>query len=114
MANLALLAALLGRVAVLPEALCDGLQLSKGEAGQWKETRRRFGQRRCAWLPPRPCWQLEYRTLLEHHRHAQANATFGTLVREARNRTATAPPPAADVADASTFHAARNRTLRTL
>ncbi|KAL1515884.1 hypothetical protein AB1Y20_002499 [Prymnesium parvum] len=44
MGNLVLLAALLGRVAVLPEALCDKLQLAKGETGQWKETRRRLGQ----------------------------------------------------------------------
>ena len=34
MGNLALLAALLGRVAVLPETICDQLQLGKGETGQ--------------------------------------------------------------------------------
>ena len=45
--NLLLLAALLGRVAVVPELLCDAMEATPG-IPPWKETRRRQGQRRCA------------------------------------------------------------------
>ncbi|KAL1515886.1 hypothetical protein AB1Y20_002501 [Prymnesium parvum] len=50
----------------------------------------RFGQRRCAWLPHRACWQLEYKTALEMQRQAALNRTLNSLFHEARNRSTAA------------------------
>lgn len=82
--NLLALAALLGRVAVIPEVPCEELS---APPSQWKETRRRQGQRRCAWVPPRSCWKVEYMTALELQRAVSANATLATEMRGVRNRT---------------------------
>jgi hypothetical protein len=84
--NLVLLAALSGRVPVIPEVPCDALS-GVLPLHPWKETRRRRGERRCAWVPPKACWQLEYATTLELQRATQVNATLARLMRQARNRT---------------------------
>ena len=90
--NLVLLAALSGRVPVIPEALCDHMTAPIA-FHPWKETRRRRQERRCAWVPPKACWQLEYVTTLELQRAAKQNATLARSVKQAglkaaRNRTA--------------------------
>lgn len=83
--NLVLLAALLGRVPVVPELPCEQVEAAVGNI--WKETRRRRGERRCAWVPPRACWQLEYATTLELQRAAAQNDTLARLFRSLQNRS---------------------------
>ena len=83
--NFVLLAALLGRVPVVPELPCEQVEAAVGN--NWKETRRRRGERRCAWVPPRACWQLEYATTLELQRVASQNDTLARLFRSLQNRS---------------------------
>ena len=84
--NLVLLAALTGRVAVVPEVACDSIK-QESPTLTWKETRRRRQERRCAWLPPKPCWQLEYVTTLELQRRALLEPPLAKMLRSLRNRT---------------------------
>ena len=84
--NLVLLAALTGRVAVVPEVACDSIK-QESPTLPWKETRRRRQERRCAWLPPKPCWQLEYVTTLELQRRALLEPPLAKMLRSLRNRT---------------------------
>ena len=53
---------------------------------RWLETRRRQGERRCAWVPPRACWQLEYVTAGELRRRAAADRDFGAQLHATRRR----------------------------
>ena len=98
--HLLLLAALTGRVAVVPEVVCETVvqQSATGPLGNlhaWKETRRRRQERRCAWLPPKPCWQVEYMTTLELQRQAIVEPATAVKLRALRvraNRTAAGEP----------------------
>ena len=86
--NMLILAALSGRVLVVPEVQCDTLVVDS-LAAHWKETRRRRQERRCAWVPPKPCWQLEYMTTLELQRKASLDPTLARRLKLLRNRTDT-------------------------
>ena len=86
--NMLILAALSGRVLVVPEVQCDTLVVDS-VAAHWKETRRRRQERRCAWVPPKPCWQLEYMTTLELQRKASLDPTLARRLKLLRNRTDT-------------------------
>ena len=69
--NLVLLGALTHRVPVVPEVSCDAVMYDSPASHMgWKETRRQRHERRCAWVPPKACWQLEYTTTLELQRAA--------------------------------------------
>ena len=85
--NLLVLAALVGRTPVVPEVLCERMQGNPAPLrSRWLETRRRQGERRCAWVPPRACWQLEYVTAGELRRRAAADRDFGAQLHATRRR----------------------------
>ena len=85
--NLLVLAALVGRTPVVPEVLCERMQGKPAPLrSRWLETRRRQGERRCAWVPPRACWQLEYVTAGELRRRAAADRDFGAQLHATRRR----------------------------
>ena len=73
MANLLLLGRLVGRRPVLPEVDCGSsgtVNARRGYGTRPVAARPSSGAQTCAWMPPKPCWSMEYLTELEAERLA--------------------------------------------